>query len=292
MRTPLILLVSMLLVVLANAAIIFSFQPHVVNPGPAASEREIRAKQQGKNLGQPTDWLAKSLEYTLDDSLSNRLAAAGAPNIEMQFVSRATSGGILGVGSAVEGYVDMASPDPTLILTVDSYNMTSLAYHEAGHVIQKRLIADEVGGYPSTMDVGLSASYYSALAKLETDLVSLTPKLAYDEKGEGKATMFPGIEASADCIGQLLGWKTSPTNILPGQYAERQCNVRELATANAMLNGEWPTEANTEAYLPETQKILDNAFDWPGWDPSIVGQEPPERTKPAIKAKTARGHTF
>lgn len=165
------------------------------------------------------------------------------------------SGGVGNLSATTRGYVDFFDSSPTIYVntstSTETRNRTYLLTHEYSHVIQKRLLAKTSGGYPSKINPVTSSIYYANLLRLNNALADYTPSLPKDYDG---TTFLPNIETNADCITQQEGlWPNS------GSYIGITfCSDNQLAAAEAIIKGEWPTPSRVAHYAKQIrQKTLE-----------------------------------
>lgn len=107
--------------------------------------------------------------------------------------------------SDVRGYVDVASPDPVAHLDKDTYlsmsgqERSDLRNHENFHIIQKNLVAEAAGGFPSVWNPRQTARFYAVMHELDQYLARIMPSPRKD------LPFRQGLETSADCWAQWRG---------------------------------------------------------------------------------------
>lgn len=147
--------------------------------------------------------------------------------------------------SDVSGYVNVADPEPVAYLDRDRYARFSgeqrkeLRDHESFHVVQKRLVADRSGGYPSVWNPVLTARYYRNFRELDRRLVSVMPEPGKD------LPLRAGLETSADCWVQLRAVMEhvgdGPVTVSkPSYISGRSCSTEQLTVVMRMRQGVWP----------------------------------------------------
>lgn len=164
--------------------------------------------------------------------------------IEVALVDDLKSGGIGPASTEVIGYVDVMSPEPIIYFNKDRYfkapPRNSYMYrHELTHVLQKEMVAEKAGGYPSVWNPVKSYTYYYYLLKLNYDLAKVMPT---DNHDAHEHSMVSGLEVSADCYAQKVEYIGKPMQYL-GSVG---CNAEQKYIAMALISGRWPTPLNDE----------------------------------------------
>lgn len=184
----------------------------------------------------------------------------------------------VGFSFPVEGYVNVSEEDATIYLNTDYHSTEMLGYimvHEYAHVLQKRLIASLVGGYPENSNPVTALAYYDMLLKLNDELSTYVPDWGenLDKYMEFNATVIPNVERNADCITHALG-------MWPQEYSYigwNWCSDEQLGAAYSIINGEWPTAERVAYYVTLLEAdILD-----PYYEDRVVlsPKEPVEKSK-------------
>lgn len=205
-------LLSIGVIYLLNAAILFFFQPVDVQTGTAS--------------------VTKTQEFG---------------GFKVLTVPHLRSGGIGGWSAEAGGYVDMLSPDETAYVNPhiagDNLTQTSYLYrHEFTHVLQKRLVAKVSGGYPSVWNPVRSTIYYVNLIRLNNDLEKLMPKMNEDQQVVAK-----GLESAAECYAQPYSEKSEEAVYYKAPYIfPRYCNAEQVAIATKLFSGKWPKPLTVE----------------------------------------------
>lgn len=178
--------------------------------------------------------------------------AAQYGDVSVMLVKELKAGNLGEQSPVVTGYVNVLSPEPVIYLNKDVHPevppQTSYIYrHELAHVLQKRLIAEQVGGYPSLTNPAVSFAYYYQLLRLNSHYASLMPKASHDAHSQ---THFSGLEISADCFTQRTGQQE------PLTYAGSSfCNDEQRHIALALLSERWPTPLSVEEQELTSQTI-------------------------------------
>jgi hypothetical protein len=206
------ILLSIGVIYLFNAAILFFFQPVDVQSGTAS--------------------ITKAQEF-------GGFKVLTVPNLR--------SGGIGGWSAEAGGYVDMLSPDETAYVNPhiagDNLTQTSYLYrHEFTHVLQKRLVAKVSGGYPSAWNPIQSTIYYVNLIRLNNDLEKLMPKVNNHQQVIAK-----GLESAAECYAQPYSSQHEPTLYYKAPYIfPHYCNAEQVTIASRLFSGKWPKPLTKE----------------------------------------------
>lgn len=147
------------------------------------------------------------------------------------------SGGVGNLAMEAMGYVNVLSSEQVIYVdrTVAEKSSSYVDYfinHEYAHVAQKKLIAQEMGGYPSVDNPWFSMAYYAKVLELNSTLDSLMPVA----EGVDDHSAFDGLEKMADCAAQ------SPENAdRKLEYVgHAQCNYKQKWTALAVEEEIWP----------------------------------------------------
>jgi hypothetical protein len=157
------------------------------------------------------------------------------------------AGGLGNLASDTDGYVNVLSSARTVYLngttfkTVPAQN-SYLYQHEFAHILQKELIAQKVGGYPSISNPFVSFSYYGELLKLNQDFAAIMPKGNQDAQWH---SLFSGLEIGADCFAQ----PNTPDEALT-YVGTDFCSPEQHYISRSMLINRWP------APLTDQQKNL------------------------------------
>lgn len=186
-----------------------------------------------------------------------------------------------------EGYVDMTDPSMTINLaerTQELYKPDDFALlmkHEQFHLVQKALVADAAGGFPSFENPYRTFRYLTELWHLESDLRGLMPDLFPMAK---ERVFAHGIETSADCYAQ-------PSD-LPVQYSgfymehDTVCSPEQVYIVQQMERGVWPTAFDGDAEdLPEvlTKPMSEEEREEIGYRSVVIYPSPAERIAEHVK---------
>lgn len=132
-----------------------------------------------------------------------------------------TSGGlsILGWHVHSSGYVNMLAEDSTIYISsdhVEGFQQNAYLYkHEFAHVLQKKMVAEETGGYPSVSNPWRSFVYYYNLYRLNSALRDVMPEVVDNDEDTNSWFMTDGFEAAAECYAQPASPSPGET---PGYY--------------------------------------------------------------------------
>jgi hypothetical protein len=210
------LLASIITAFTLNAGIIFAFQPVSVQTDPSAAQEVNTYK-----------------------------------GLQVLEVDELVAGGVAGWSRESNGYVNMVSDDPEMYITSlknpdsASFPNTQLFRHESFHVVQKELIAEASGGYPSYWNPIRSFIYYANTARMNNDLQALMPKV----NTEKQFVTAPGLEAAADCYAQPESSASSPQYYFGGYIFPLHCDAEQKKILDLMEDEDrWPSP------LTESQK--------------------------------------
>lgn len=126
-------------------------------------------------------------------------------NLKIVGYDNLQSGGVGFIGWSIEasGYVNMLEEENTIYVDTDKWNANGsndyLYRHEYTHILQKKMIAEEAGGFPSIWDPIQSAKYYYNFIRLNNELAEVMPEVDYSE---GILPITNGLEAAAECYAQ------------------------------------------------------------------------------------------
>lgn len=153
------------------------------------------------------------------------------------------AGGIGNLASGTTGYVNVLSSSPTVYLNGMEYkeapNQSSYIYrHELAHILQKELIAEKAGGYPSVSNPWVSFSYYGELLKLNHDFAETMPKGNQDAY---RHSLFSGLETGADCFAQADIPDEAMTYV-----GTEFCSSEQRYISLYMLTERWPSPLTEE----------------------------------------------
>lgn len=159
----------------------------------------------------------------------NNLKILGYDNLQ--------SGGIGLIGWSVDaaGYVNMVEEDNVIYVSNEKWNTEStndyLYRHEYTHILQKKMIAEESGGYPSLWDPIQSAKYYYNFIRLNNELAEVMPEVDYTS---GILPITNGLEAAAECYAQpYSSMDEDPTYYKAHYLVDGYCNA-EQKTASCL----------------------------------------------------------
>lgn len=167
--------------------------------------------------------------------------------VSIAFIDDLKPGGLAKLSAGTTGYVNVLSPEPVIYLNGKEFEKAppqhSYIYkHELAHILQKRLIAKEAGGYPTVENPFVSFAYYYKLIQLNHDFARATPVANHDAILHSP---FTGLEGSSDCFAQ----QSDQENPMP-YLGSSLCNPEQRYIALSMLTGRWPTP------LSENEKQL------------------------------------
>lgn len=176
--------------------------------------------------------------------------------------------GFLGWDRFASGYVNFASPDSVIYidkLWASNFSQKSSLYqHELTHVLQKQMIAERVGGYPSYGDPVRTFRYVFALKELNDSLRDSMP--AVKDNGEVNF-MTSGLEASAECFAQPYSSVTSePVYYVAHYLKDGHCSnyQRRLAitlfSADKWFTGELSADVASELPVENITDVYDNRW--------------------------------
>lgn len=151
---------------------------------------------------------------------------------------------------AAAGYVNMAVDEDRFyisdVLHDDHAAWEHTAYsHESFHLIQRELVAEAAGGYPSYLNPLRSFFYYFQLLRLNADLAPLMPEPTDPLPFTG------GLEGSADCYAQPRGTAENPAHYTGVYIQENICDPAQVWVVDQMAAGNWPEAPGEAAVLPE-----------------------------------------
>jgi hypothetical protein len=159
------------------------------------------------------------------------------------------SGGVGLWSKASLGYVNVLSEDPIIYINGDYadedhlLNANDYLYkHEFAHILQKELIAEKSGGYPSYLNPISSGIYYYNLIKLNGDLEALMPQVRDDEGW----IPFPGLEAAAECYAQPHSSPEEKTFFQAPYLYPGHCTAEQKKIAMKLFGGHWPEPLTAE----------------------------------------------
>ena len=172
--------------------------------------------------------------------------------LKIVFYDDLVSGGIpvFGLNAEAAGYVNMLSPDETIYISSDnmeSFDQNNYLYkHEFTHILQKEMIAEKTGGYPSVSNPWLSFKYYYNLHKLNSELREVMPKTVEDS--DYLWFMTDGFEAAAECYAQPASELGKPPVYYDAQYLENgYCSAEQKRLAITLITtDEWFSPVLTE----------------------------------------------
>lgn len=156
--------------------------------------------------------------------------------ISVFFLDDLKSGGLGNLSVGALGYVNVLSPETLMYLDREFHVKPAAqkAYvikHETAHILQKQMIAEEVGGYPSMNNPWRSFAYYQKVVQLDVDYAAIMPGL----HSELPPVWFSGLETSADCYSQVPGAHH------PLSYIGREdCSREQWDTAASLDSTQWP----------------------------------------------------
>lgn len=166
------------------------------------------------------------------------------------------SGGVGLWSKASLGYVNVLSEEPIIYVNGDyltgddPLNANDYLYkHEFAHILQKELLAETSGGYPSYWNPISSGIYYFNLVKLNGDLEELMPAVREDEGW----IPFPGLEAAAECYAQPYSSPEEPAYFQAPYLYPGHCTAEQKKIAMRLFGGHWPaplSEAEREELVP------------------------------------------
>lgn len=192
--------------------------------------------------------------YTLPDAkidISSGQYVAGSNSnktkVNIDSLDKLNSGGIGGLSTETRGYVNFFDSKNTIYVSLKDEPSPAIDYviaHESAHVLQKKVIAKESGGYPVWWNPFQSFVYYINLLRLNNDLSHYAPDSAVDK------SMVPYIETNADCLAQTANTYPQRRSYIGYNY----CSSSQYAAAYAIKNGEWPTKDNLEKYIKLMKK--------------------------------------
>lgn len=157
--------------------------------------------------------------------------------VSIELTENLKSGGFGSLSLGIMGYVNVFSPEQVMyvdkeILDKPLAQRSYIANHEYAHILQKEVIAKQVGGYPSTSNPWRSFFYYYKLLELDAYYASVMPEL--DEKVPSFTAVW-GLEAMADCYAQR------PKMADPLAYIGRkECTPEQRKIAQSLDSREWP----------------------------------------------------
>ena len=159
--------------------------------------------------------------------------------VSIDMVDNLQSGGFGTLSLGISGYVNVFSPEMVMYVDSGVEDMTLdqrsyLADHEYAHVLEKKMIAAQVGGYPSVSNPWRSFAYYSKLLELNSFYSSIMPSA---QDNGSSFTVVGGLESAADCFAQDPGGH-SPMLYIGSDV----CSAEQRAVALALRNGSWPVK--------------------------------------------------
>lgn len=149
------------------------------------------------------------------------------------------SGGFGTLSLGITGYVNVFSPEMVMYVDSDIAEMplakrAYIAEHEYAHILEKKMIAEQVGGYPSMDNPWRSFAYYYKMLELDSFYASVMPAV---EDSESSFTVVSGLETVADCFAQVPGEHN------PLFYIGRDdCTQEQRDVALALRNEVWPVK--------------------------------------------------
>jgi hypothetical protein len=166
--------------------------------------------------------------------------------ISVVLIDDLKAGGLGNLSSGTTGYVNVLSSSPTVYINGTEYKkapaQNSYIYrHELAHVLQKELVAQKAGGYPSLSNPFVSFLYYGELLKLNHDFTETMPEGNQDAF---RHSLFSGLETGADCFAQS-DVPEEPMTYVGTEY----CSSEQRYISLYMLTKRWP------APLTEEEKI-------------------------------------
>lgn len=166
------------------------------------------------------------------------------------------SGGVGLWSKASLGYVNVLSEEPIIYVNgdylkgEDVLNANDYLYkHEFAHILQKELLAERSGGYPSYWNPISSGIYYFNLLKLNSDLEALMPAVREDEGW----IPFPGLEAAAECYAQPYSDPEKQVYFQAPYLYPDHCTAEQQKIAMRLFGGHWPeplSETDRAKLLP------------------------------------------
>lgn len=166
-------------------------------------------------------------------------------------VDELRSGGIAGLSIEAGGYVNMMSPERIIytnsnLVPGNIIQNDYLYKHEFAHILQKQLVSEVSGGYPSYSNPIQSSIYYYNLIRLNNDLVELMPALNDESAG---SLLAHGLESAAECYAQPHSSIDQDPVFFKAPYlTPGHCTAEQKNIAIRMFTGHWP------APLSEAQK--------------------------------------
>lgn len=164
-------------------------------------------------------------------------------SVSIVLLDELRAGGLGNLASGTTGYVNVLSADKVIYLDGSQFDKapmqnTYIYRHELAHVLQKELIAEKVGGYPSIGNPIVSFAYYAKLIQMNNDFSSLMPQDAHDAR---EHPLFSGLETAADCFAQREKEPVPLTYI-----GSTVCTPEQQKIALALLSARWPAPLDDE----------------------------------------------
>lgn len=150
---------------------------------------------------------------------------------------------------SVSGYVNMTDPDDSINIEKDRYDSKNpedkvdFLDHETFHVIQKRIIAQESGGYPSLFNPIKTGKYLFNLYRLNEYLADNMPQINDVHEDDSNIYLRRGLETSADCYVEYQNrknhhyWNSNGSYI--GQTSKKCSNKQLNIIADMVENNEF-----------------------------------------------------
>lgn len=155
------------------------------------------------------------------------------------------SGGLGVIAFSAGGYVNLLEEEPRIYLNsshIDPSDLSTDDYvyrHEFAHVLQKELVAETAGGYPSYLSPIQSFRYYYELWRLNRDLEELMPPMELPSP-------VPGLESAADCYAQPASDPENPVYHRAQYLGDGSCTAEQRKIAIGLIAGKWPAPLSEE----------------------------------------------
>lgn len=183
------------------------------------------------------------------------IATNNISTLKIVFYDDLVSGGIpiFGLNAEAAGYVNMLSSDETIYVSSDNmknFDQNNYLYkHEFAHILQKEMVAEKTGGYPSVSNPWLSFKYYYNLHMLNNELQKVMPETVEDS--EYLWFMTDGLEAAAECYAQPASELGKPPVYYDAQYlVDGYCSAEQKRLSITLIS----TDEWFSPVLPEKEK--------------------------------------
>jgi len=191
-------------------------------------------------------FFSKPVSVQFDSSASRSFKDFGSVSIRL--VEDLHSGGVGPWSASVMGYVNVMDDSQIIYVKKENVNsdfsQASLLYkHEFAHVLQKEMVAEKAGGYPTYVNPLQSAVYYYHLLQLNHDFEMLMPDV---NKTTRPFLPSAGLEAAAECYAQPRSGPEEVVYYKAHYLYPEYCTAEQRMIAIKMISGTWPAPLSPE----------------------------------------------